>query len=170
MARPGRPERNRAAQSFRQLRRFHHVINSDEVFGTHRPTYSSWSATILLTGLEIVTCGGGDEACDCDWLCRPQAASAGRSRIVSRLAVLSVGISVGMKLTRLPKNWIAQDIVRIANGCISGCRLCARSRPRRNRRGKLPSLSSIRKKRTDQQTVDTGSRERNRQTIDTCCG
>src|SRR5258707_12812928 len=36
MARPGRPERNRAAQSFRQLRRFHHVINSDEVFGTHR--------------------------------------------------------------------------------------------------------------------------------------
>src|SRR3982074_2129029 len=36
MARPGRPERNRAAQSFRQLRRFHHAINSDEVFGTHR--------------------------------------------------------------------------------------------------------------------------------------
>jgi hypothetical protein len=35
MARPGRPERNRAAQSFRQLRRFHHVINSDKVFGTH---------------------------------------------------------------------------------------------------------------------------------------
>jgi hypothetical protein len=35
MARPGRPERNRAARSFRQLRRFHHVINSDEVFGTH---------------------------------------------------------------------------------------------------------------------------------------
>src|SRR5882672_12586753 len=34
MARPGRPERNGAAQSFRQLRRFHHVINSDEVFGT----------------------------------------------------------------------------------------------------------------------------------------
>src|SRR5882724_9779073 len=36
MARPGRPERNRAAQSFRQLRRFHHVINSDRVFGIHR--------------------------------------------------------------------------------------------------------------------------------------
>src|SRR6266403_4216047 len=36
MARPGRPERNRAARSFRQLRRFHHVINSDKVFGTHR--------------------------------------------------------------------------------------------------------------------------------------
>src|SRR5712664_4843252 len=30
------------------------------------PTYSSWSATILLTGLAIVTCGGGGgEACDC---------------------------------------------------------------------------------------------------------
>jgi len=37
MARRGRPERNRAARSFRQLRRFHHVSNSDEVFGTHRP-------------------------------------------------------------------------------------------------------------------------------------
>src|SRR5258708_14429439 len=35
MARPGWPERNRAARSFRQLRRFHHVINSDKVFGTH---------------------------------------------------------------------------------------------------------------------------------------
>jgi hypothetical protein len=37
MARPGRPERNREARSFRQLRRFHHVSNSDKVFGTHRP-------------------------------------------------------------------------------------------------------------------------------------
>ena len=36
MARPGRPERNRAARSFRQLRRFDHVINSDKVFGTHK--------------------------------------------------------------------------------------------------------------------------------------
>src|ERR1700676_2982982 len=36
MARPGRPERNRTARSFRQLRRFHHVINSNRVFGTHR--------------------------------------------------------------------------------------------------------------------------------------
>jgi site-specific DNA recombinase len=35
MARPERPERNRAARSFRQLRRFHHVINSNKVFGTH---------------------------------------------------------------------------------------------------------------------------------------
>jgi hypothetical protein len=25
-----------------------------------------------------------------------------------------------MKLTGLPKNWIAADIVRIADGCISG--------------------------------------------------
>jgi transposase, IS5 family len=38
MARPGRPERNRAARSFRQLRRFHHGINSNKVFGTHRRT------------------------------------------------------------------------------------------------------------------------------------
>ena len=35
MARPGRQERIRTARSFRQLRRFHHVINSDRVFGTH---------------------------------------------------------------------------------------------------------------------------------------
>src|SRR6266850_7104993 len=35
MARPGRPGRNRAARSFRQLRRFHHVINSDKVLGIH---------------------------------------------------------------------------------------------------------------------------------------
>src|ERR1700722_1512761 len=36
MASPGRPERNETARSFRQFRRFHHVINSDRVFGTHR--------------------------------------------------------------------------------------------------------------------------------------
>jgi hypothetical protein len=36
MARPGRQERNRAARSFRQLKRFHHVIHSNKVFGTHR--------------------------------------------------------------------------------------------------------------------------------------
>src|SRR5467141_1961164 len=35
MARRRRPERNRAARSFRQLRRFQHVINTDKVFGTH---------------------------------------------------------------------------------------------------------------------------------------
>jgi hypothetical protein len=35
MASPGRPQRNRTARSFHQLRRFHHVINSDKVFGTH---------------------------------------------------------------------------------------------------------------------------------------
>ena len=38
MVRPRRPERNRT-RSFRQLRRFHHVINSDEVFGTHSTLY-----------------------------------------------------------------------------------------------------------------------------------
>ena len=36
MMRPEWPERNRAARSFRQFRRFHHVINSNKVFGTHR--------------------------------------------------------------------------------------------------------------------------------------
>jgi IclR family transcriptional regulator, mhp operon transcriptional activator len=35
MARPGWPERNKVARSFRQLRRFLHVINSDRVFGAH---------------------------------------------------------------------------------------------------------------------------------------
>src|ERR1700730_1708750 len=35
MARPARPERNRVARSYRQLRRFQQVINSDKVFGTH---------------------------------------------------------------------------------------------------------------------------------------
>src|SRR5450755_327544 len=36
----GWPERNRAARSFRQFRRFHHVINSNKVFGTHNGTFS----------------------------------------------------------------------------------------------------------------------------------
>src|SRR5258708_23245192 len=36
MARPRRQERNRTARSFHQLRRFHHLINSDRVFGTRR--------------------------------------------------------------------------------------------------------------------------------------
>jgi hypothetical protein len=51
MVRPGWPERNRAARSFRQLRRFDHVINSDKVFGTH-----SGSAKDLLAAqaLELV--------------------------------------------------------------------------------------------------------------------
>src|SRR5713226_808097 len=38
MARPGRPERNRVARSFRQLRRFRHVIKTDRVFGILRRT------------------------------------------------------------------------------------------------------------------------------------
>jgi DNA-binding HxlR family transcriptional regulator len=32
----GWPERNETDQSFRQFRRFHHVINSDKVFSTDR--------------------------------------------------------------------------------------------------------------------------------------
>src|SRR6516225_10874558 len=35
MARPRRSERNRATQSFGQLKRFHYVIKWDKVFGTH---------------------------------------------------------------------------------------------------------------------------------------
>src|SRR5262249_55038800 len=47
---------------------------------TKRPTYSSWSASILLIGFAMVTWGGGGvAACDCDRL-SPQAASAGMSR------------------------------------------------------------------------------------------
>jgi transposase-like protein len=46
MARPGRPERNRAARSFRQLRRFHHVINSNKVFGTHTAAELAFDAFI----------------------------------------------------------------------------------------------------------------------------
>jgi hypothetical protein len=44
MARPGWPERNKAARSFRQLRRFLHVINSDKVFGTHRTFRQRYSS------------------------------------------------------------------------------------------------------------------------------
>ena len=36
-----KPERNRTARSFRQLRRFHHVINSDKVIGTHSQTLTN---------------------------------------------------------------------------------------------------------------------------------
>src|SRR5258708_10073546 len=43
MASPRRPERNRAARSFRQLRRFHHVINSYKVFGTDK---APWKASL----------------------------------------------------------------------------------------------------------------------------
>src|SRR5712691_3098053 len=50
MARPGRPERNRVARSFRQLRRFRHVINSDRVFGIHR-----WWAP-KSTGVSLLSC------------------------------------------------------------------------------------------------------------------
>src|ERR1700674_4726285 len=37
MARPARPERSRSALPLRQLSRFCYLINSDMVFGTHRP-------------------------------------------------------------------------------------------------------------------------------------
>src|SRR6478736_8944504 len=40
MARPRPPGQNTGARSFRQLRRFHHVSNSDGVFGTHNQRLS----------------------------------------------------------------------------------------------------------------------------------
>ena len=58
MARPRRPERNRVARSFRQLRRFRHVINADKVFGTHRwcpPARSSLSRRICRIGRRLCT-------------------------------------------------------------------------------------------------------------------
>jgi hypothetical protein len=68
MARPGRPERNRAARSFRQLGRFHHVINSNKVFGTHNGRFPEGAGVIIpakeggelvcesqVTGLKVVT-------------------------------------------------------------------------------------------------------------------
>jgi xanthine dehydrogenase YagR molybdenum-binding subunit len=47
MARPGRSERNRAARSFGQLRRFRHVINSNKVFGTHNKIAYAFGAEFV---------------------------------------------------------------------------------------------------------------------------
>src|ERR1700683_1655359 len=49
MARPARSQRNRAAQSFRQLRRFHHIINPDKVFGTHTGPFSQRQIELVET-------------------------------------------------------------------------------------------------------------------------
>src|ERR1700683_867892 len=49
MARPARSQRNRAAQSFRQLRRFHHIINPDKVFGTHTGPFSQRQTDLVQT-------------------------------------------------------------------------------------------------------------------------
>src|ERR1700733_6680793 len=77
MARPGRPERNRAARSFRQLRRFHHVINSNKVFGTHTcrlPQPARWAAKANTALSEIDTDGDvsahqlGNGSCMCQQL------------------------------------------------------------------------------------------------------
>src|SRR5450631_315023 len=48
MARPGRPERNKAARSFRQIRRFLHVINSNKVFGTHSGAFARWPGSVAV--------------------------------------------------------------------------------------------------------------------------
>ena len=54
MARPRRPGRNRAARSFRQLRRFYHIINTDRVFGTHNDRKSLWMRPFSRTEVEWV--------------------------------------------------------------------------------------------------------------------
>ena len=54
MARPGRSARNRTARSFRQLRRFHHVINSDKVFGTHTGSLVDFQAVAAAAGLIVI--------------------------------------------------------------------------------------------------------------------
>jgi Zn-dependent peptidase ImmA (M78 family) len=48
MARLKRPKRNKAARSFRQLKRFHHVSNSNKVFGTHSFTIAHELGHIVL--------------------------------------------------------------------------------------------------------------------------
>src|ERR1700736_3415739 len=58
MARPGWPERNKAARSFRQLRRFLHVINSDKVFGTHRYDTLSGRVGYVMGPLMLYAKGG----------------------------------------------------------------------------------------------------------------
>src|SRR5450631_1375916 len=67
MARPGRPERNRAARSFRQLRRFHHAINSNKVFGTHSPQPTSRRAQWHVGILSIPSlCSNFGTWCQCE--------------------------------------------------------------------------------------------------------
>src|SRR5882757_2414256 len=60
MPRPGRPERSRAARSFRQLRRFHHVINPDKVFDTH--TYLEVEVEIAASEELVDLAAGGFDA------------------------------------------------------------------------------------------------------------
>src|ERR1700692_4112210 len=71
MARPAGPGRNIRARSFRQFRRFHrvintgthtdhsasHVINTDRVFGTHRPLGHTPPVGMLLALVATVAVG-----------------------------------------------------------------------------------------------------------------
>ena len=70
------PERNKATRSFRQLRRFLHVINSDKVFGTHstRPANAR-------EGVDRV--GEGDAINFVDLIGRQQNALGSRSALES---------------------------------------------------------------------------------------
>jgi hypothetical protein len=64
MAKPGRPERKRTARSFRQLRRFHHGFNSNEVFGTNRG--SRWRVSSSVTQQSLrATCSGSLLTANC---------------------------------------------------------------------------------------------------------
>jgi hypothetical protein len=77
MAKPGRPERNRTARSFRQLRRFHHVNNSDKVFGTH-----TWFAALIR--LETEKLGRESK--------RPDAASAAFTAVLVSLGQTAAAV------------------------------------------------------------------------------
>ena len=84
MARPGRPERNRTARSFRQLRRFHRFINSDQVFGTQRSIASDWQMATM--------CALGD----------PLSKSSGREFDEYRRRSLSPASCVGLPVSSSP--------------------------------------------------------------------
>jgi Transposase, Mutator family len=47
LARPRQPGRNTEARSLRWLKRFRHVINSDEVFGTHKSEGAKLRLTVV---------------------------------------------------------------------------------------------------------------------------
>src|ERR1700737_4915145 len=90
MARPGRPERNRTVRSFRQLRRFHHDINSNKVFGTHnrefamasgemsRDEFTDFLKTALGIAAKVSTDGAVHFVC-MDWRHVEELVTAGRS-------------------------------------------------------------------------------------------
>jgi hypothetical protein len=98
VARSGRPERNRAARSFRQLRRFHYVINSDEVFGTHNGGQAELALESLSDHLDQ---GGGARRLDARFLGRGEdaaASAAGRCAQVGHAGLRKSGQDRRMRL------------------------------------------------------------------------